>query len=92
MSETSSGTNGQTCSKCHQRPKAKSHDWCNECKAENQQRYQFDRDNMLERRGFVAGVKAMRDVLANEFERLGTGSFSGSECGDLIRRAPGPQV
>ena len=42
-------------------------------------------------KGFVNGVKAMRDLLAGEFQAQGLGSFTGIEIAALIRQAPGPK-
>jgi hypothetical protein len=42
-------------------------------------------------KGFHKGIAAMRNLLAQEFEKLGSGNFSGLEVAALIRQAPGPQ-
>jgi len=91
MAETSNGTeSGALCSKCGKNPRAKSHDWCLECKAELQQRYNGDRNRMLKSQGYIQGVNDMREILAAEFARLGTAFFRGDECAALIMRAKGP--
>lgn len=61
--------------------------WCKRCRAKYQREYKAIKDEI----GFAQGVGAMRDCLASEFERLGSGMFSGSECAGFIRNAPGPK-
>lgn len=64
MAKDSNGTaEALLCTKCEKNPRGKGHDWCNECKAEQQKRYTQDRDDMLERRGFRAGTTAMKASL-----------------------------
>jgi len=46
---------------------------------------------MSERKGFRAGVEAMRELLAKEFEQIGSGGFNGYEIANLIRQVPGPR-
>lgn len=66
--------------------------WCPDCKASYQREYRALKDGRAERKGFSAGVVAMRERLAEEFDRLGSGGFSAYEVAELIRRAPGPKV
>jgi hypothetical protein len=64
MAKDSNGTATEPlCTKCENNPRGKNHDWCNECKSEQQKRYTQDRDDLLERRGFRAGSAAMRNNL-----------------------------
>jgi hypothetical protein len=64
MAKDSNGTAEELlCTKCEKNPRGKNHDWCNECKAEQQKRYTQDRDDLLERRGFRAGMAAMKASL-----------------------------
>lgn len=49
-------------------------------------------EHRLKGRGFAAGVKEMRDYLAAQFERMGSGAFTGYEIAEMIRRAPGPAL
>jgi hypothetical protein len=84
------------CAKCGIRPAGApagqgGNKWCNECRAQWQRDYQDTRITMANNKGFYEGVKAMRDLLAQEFERLGWGAFTGDEIALLIRQAPGPR-
>jgi hypothetical protein len=45
---------------------------------------------MLLAKGYTQGAKEMRDTLAAEFAKLGSGYFRGDECAALILRAPAP--
>jgi len=93
MAEDSSGNlTGDLCSKCGERPKAKSHEWCKECKNELGKRYDHDRHEMFRGIGYALGVKEFRELLAGEFERLGSGYFRGDECARLIRQAAAPRM
>ncbi len=91
MPKDSNGTATEAlCSKCGERPRGQSHDWCNECKSELQKRYNGDRNRMLKAQGYTQGVSALREALASEFARLGAGYFRGDECAALVRHAPAP--
>jgi hypothetical protein len=46
---------------------------------------------MSESRGYAAGITAMRSYLADQFNRLGSGAFTGHEISKLIQQAKGPQ-
>jgi hypothetical protein len=86
MAKDSNGTAQELlCTKCGERPRGKAHDWCNECKAELQKRYTKDRDDLLERRGFVAGVKALRAELVQRFLQVGSGLYMGHEAAAIIK-------
>jgi hypothetical protein len=64
MAKDSNGTaQAALCSKCGERPAAKTHKWCNECKAEAQQQYDADRIGMLEARAYIRGAQAMKAIL-----------------------------
>ena len=78
------------CSRCEKNTPAKGHAWCTACKAELQKRYDSERHEMFERRGFAKGSAAMRELLASEFARLGNGMFSGDEVAGLILRVAIP--
>ena len=62
------GSQAKLCTKCGIREARPDHEWCNECKAETQRRYAADRDEMMERRGYAKGVKALRESLVRTFE------------------------
>ena len=66
MATPSNGT--KLCSKCGENPANKGHDWCSDCKMKTQARYAADRDEMMERRGYVKGIKALRESLVRTFE------------------------
>lgn len=42
-------------------------------------------------KGFHKGIAAQRELSAREFEKQGSGSFTGYEIAALIRQMPGPQ-
>jgi len=69
--------------------------WCKACWAAYQKSYQHERIEAVaetsESRGYCAGIKAMRDYLTKEFDRLGSGQMTGTEAAMWIRSAPGPQ-
>lgn len=73
-------------------PRAKSHDWCSEHKADAQRKHVKQRDDLMERRGFAKGVTAMRSLLVEKFAYLGGGMLTGSDVAQYIQQAPGPQV
>ncbi len=64
--------------------------WCRECRARYQRERTVLRADMKENMGFAKGVRAMRELLAEEFLKLPNGYFSGTEIAGLIMRAPGP--
>lgn len=83
------------CSKCGVNPRADengNNPWCKACRAEYQREYEQTRLARKERHGWALGVKAMRELLAAEFDRLGFSTFSAIEVRDLIRNAPGPTL
>ena len=93
MAKDSNGTaTAEMCSKCGERPKAQSHEWCKECKSELQKRYDEDRHKMFQAKGYALGISEFREMLASEFERLGTGYFRGDECAALVRKATAPSM
>ena len=65
--------------------------WCKECKTKWQKEYRAIKEAMAEGKGFIGGARAMQDVLASEFDRLGSGTFPGYEIADLIRNCPVPK-
>jgi hypothetical protein len=70
MGKDSNGMAGKMCSRCGKNPRAAGHAWCVDCKAEKQQGYNTDRDQMLERRGVARGislaVKFLREKIAGQ--------------------------
>lgn len=66
--------------------------WCKACQNKYRRELRETRKEMQESRGYAAGVSAMREYLAREFEqRYGNqGSWTGSEIADIIRAARGP--
>lgn len=66
--------------------------WCKACRAAYQRDYQDGKTERGEAKGYARGVRAMRDLLADEFGKQGGGMFSGDECALLIRQAPGPKL
>ncbi len=68
--------------------------WCKACRAQYQREYKDIVKEMTESRGFAAGMSAMRDYLAHNFDTLyGTqGSFTGAQIAHLIRTVRGPAV
>lgn len=96
MPEIEAATESTTlCSKCGKNPRAEpngTNPWCKECRAKYQREYQETKKEMAKGKGFAAGVAAMKECLAEEFDRLGSGMFSGYEVGYLIRQAPGPAM
>lgn len=74
------------------KPRAKSHDWCADHKADAQRKYVKDRDDLLERRGFAKGVTAMRDLLVERFDAVGGGMLSGVEAARFIQQVDGPRA
>ncbi len=41
-------------------------------------------------KGFVRGREAMRVMIAEEFDKLGSGRFTAYEVAELVGRMPGP--
>ena len=66
--------------------------WCGPCKTKYHREYAAVKEGRAERRGFTAGVAAMRACMASEFERLGSGRFAAVEVAELILQAPGPKL
>ena len=66
--------------------------WCNRCKASYKREYEATKAGRAEKKGFAAGVTAMREVLSDEFEKLGSGRFAAFEVARLIQNAPGPKL
>lgn len=75
------------CSKCEEPLDTTGYPkWCKSCRAKHRREYEEVRKKLT----FGEGIAAMRELMADEFDRLGSGKFSGYECADLIRQAPGP--
>lgn len=92
MAKDSNGMNETVCTKCGRNPRAKGHDWCNQCKAESQKRYDQDRDDLIERRGFRAGAAAMKAaLLASMLNAHPNGRLLVHEVTNFINSARSPQ-
>lgn len=63
---------------------------CHAHRAEASRKYNASKLEQEHGKGFVKGVESMRDVLAAEFWKQGSGRFTGYECAELIRQAAGP--
>lgn len=61
--------------------------WCKRCR----NAYQKENRETKEGRDFRRGAESMRRVLAGEFDRLGSGSFTGAETAHLIMGCPAPE-
>lgn len=66
--------------------------WCNPCRASYKREYEATKTGRSEKKGFAAGVTAMRELLSSEFEKLGSGKFAAFEVARLIQNAPGPKM
>lgn len=64
--------------------------WCRKCKAQYQREYQALKRDMTESRGYADGVADMRAHLAQKFEGLGGGTFSGTDAAQWVRNEAGP--
>jgi hypothetical protein len=65
--------------------------WCKACRANYRREYEDEKQERLGKKGYARGVEDLRDLLAGEFDRLGSGNFSGAECAYLIRQVPAPR-
>lgn len=66
--------------------------WCKACRKTYRAAYDDMQLSRKERAGFAAGVRQTKEILAAEFDRLGSGNFSGYEIAALILQAPGPTL
>lgn len=67
--------------------------WCRKCRATYKREYEAQRDEMSETRGYAAGISAMRDFLAVNFEKYALPRvFSGPEIGHIIRTCGEPST
>jgi len=90
QTETDSTT--ELCTKCGQaRDTIGYPKWCKACRSTYKREYAELKEGMSETRGYSAGISAMRDCAAREFDRLGSGSFAAFEVAALIRQMPGPE-
>lgn len=83
------------CTKCAKNPRVDQDDkatnrHCKECKTAATTAWQASKLEQQQGKGFVKGVQAMRDLLAEQFYNLDTGMFTGYEIAALIRQALGP--
>ena len=60
--------------------------WCKKCRAKYQREYQTLRKQMSESRGYAAGVAAMRDAIAAEFDRMGRQTYSAFSLAQWVRK------
>lgn len=65
--------------------------WCKACRARYKREYEDLRLEKHEKSGFSKGVRAMREQLAQEFERIGSAGVSGYEAAGWVRNTRGPQ-
>lgn len=82
------------CSKCAKKPRADQNNrnpWCSDCRAEYQRGYVANLKKQTAEQSFARGVSQTKRIFANEFNRLGGGSFTGIEIASLIMQAPGPK-
>lgn len=91
MSLPAAASEVKMCTKCSVTPATEKHQWCKPCKAAYQREYEGLKGEMAEKRGHFKGVEAFRGVLVTEFDRLGSGMFSGTEIASLIQQTPAPQ-
>ena len=88
---TAQPTITETCSRCPNTLDTTGYPrWCKDCRAKYQKEYHRIKEAMAEGKGFAGGAAAMKDVLATEFDRLGSGTFPGYEIANLIRGCPIP--
>ena len=83
------------CTRCKSRPRASTEGtnmWCRECNTAYMKEYQAMKIERSERGGYVKGIKAMRELVVQEFDRLGASTFSGDEIAKLVHQMPGPQL
>ena len=72
-------------------PRTSNKPWCLKHLADYQKNYRGTVMDMAERRGFHAGVKAMRDSVSGEFGKHPGAFFSGAEVARIVRDvAPSP--
>lgn len=93
MAEESNGAAlPELCSKCGERPQHGSHSWCRQCRTEAQQRYNAEREKMIEARGFAAGVAALRSsLLAGLLHAHPNAVLKVGEFANYISAAPSPE-
>ena len=82
--------NRTVCTKCERNSPVQGQAWCAGCFAAYQKSYAQTKLAQAEGQGFSAGVEAMRETLAMEFQRLGFANVSCAEVAGAIRRAPRP--
>lgn len=75
------------CTKCNDNAATDTHQWCNSCKATYQREYMQTIKKLNTEQSHARGVQQLRSFLILEFERLGSGAFTGYEIAELIRQA-----
>lgn len=92
--EVSAAEQTQPCTRCGQNPQAGTgtNTWCRPCNAAYMKEYQVQKIERSERGGYVKGIKAMRELVVQEFDRLGASTFTGDEIAALVQRMPGPEI
>src|SRR6266852_6275121 len=82
------------CSKCGSNPRANGKEstnpWCKDCLAKYQKEYKEMLVKRNSEQAFARGVAAMRKLLMVEFERLGSGAFTGYEISVMIGNVDRP--
>ncbi len=68
------------------------HAWCKDCQAKYKAEYSALVPGMYAVRGFAKGVEALRAVLIQKFDLLGSGCLSGTEAADWIETEPAPRL
>jgi len=48
--------------------------------------------NRREATGYANGIRAMRNLIVEEFDKHRAGSFSGGEVAQLVAQMPGPPI
>ncbi len=94
-STTETAQEVKMCSACGLQPRAaqdSTNPHCKGCRAIYARAYRQVSGEMTHAKAFREGVRATRELFANEFANLGGGSFSGYEIRDLIMQAPGPTL
>ena len=72
------------------KPAGKYPRWCGDCMTRYQKEHKILQLERKERRGFIQGARAMREILVDEFMKLPSSTFRGDEIAGLIAQAPGP--
>ena len=86
-------TEAPLCSKCSSQLDTEGYPrWCKNCRATYKREYEALKADRASGKGFLRGIEALRETLAGEFERLGSGNFTAYEVAHLIRQTPAPKM